>query len=122
MNTSEFGEIMRRANTIAFAKRMERASVDEIYAEAVRGINEHFAKEIDRLTTDIGRLQHVAGRLGCEDCRFFMERNNPDPAVVETCARTALGVGQEAPGHTDHPLRHYDRTCPACQKCGGSTT
>lgn len=23
-------------------------------------------------------------------------------------------IAQEAPAHTDHPLRHWDRTCPAC--------
>ena len=26
----------------------------------------------------------------------------------------ASEVAQEAAAHTDHPLRHYDRTCPAC--------
>lgn len=30
---------------------------------------------------------------------------------VMRAVRKALGVTTE---HTDHPLRHYDRTCPAC--------
>lgn len=29
-------------------------------------------------------------------------------AALERCARR--------PVHTNHPLRHYDRTCPACKE------
>jgi len=27
---------------------------------------------------------------------------------------------QPSTAHTDHPLRHYDRTCPACNPAGAA--
>ena len=39
------------------------------------------------------------------------------PSCGGDCGRTAksgCNYGRE-PAHADHPMRHYDRTCPACQ-------
>ena len=46
------------------------------------------------------------------------------PSCGGDCGRTAksgcrYGTEPEKPAHTDHPMRHYDRTCPACQKDDG---
>ena len=43
------------------------------------------------------------------------------PSCGGDCGRTAksgcmYGTKPEKPAHTDHPMRHHDRTCPACQK------
>lgn len=30
--------------------------------------------------------------------------------------RLKAAIEEKNPAHTDHPMRHYDRTCPACVK------
>ena len=36
--------------------------------------------------------------------------------IRDGLCRRQGGAAGAAPAHTDHPLRHYDRTCPACQE------
>lgn len=33
-----------------------------------------------------------------------------------TLLQGKLSDTKQEPAHTDHPMRHYDRTCPACQQ------
>jgi hypothetical protein len=49
-----------------------------------------------------------------EDCEFTMRtlRQAIEQAEKESTLQEISDIGQEA--HTDHPMRHWDRTCPAC--------
>jgi hypothetical protein len=40
------------------------------------------------------------------------------PATTATDNPKGADAPAEAAAHTDHPLRHYDRTCPACNEKG----
>ena len=44
MTLEELKTIIRNSNTITFARRLERASDDEIHKEILRGINEHIKR------------------------------------------------------------------------------
>jgi hypothetical protein len=49
-----------------------------------------------------------------EDCEFTMKtlRQAIEQAEKESTLQEISDIGQEI--HTDHPMRHWDRTCPAC--------
>ena len=34
--------------------------------------------------------------------------------IIAALRKNAAGQVLEGAAHTDHPMRHYDRTCPAC--------
>ena len=34
--------------------------------------------------------------------------------VTDMELRSRISTALASPAHTDHPLRHFDRTCPAC--------
>ncbi len=66
MNIFQLREIMQAADTITFAKRMSRASSDEISLEMLRGINEHIStveKHRDELLVKLSKHQRDS-RLG----------------------------------------------------------
>ncbi len=48
MTLTQLNEILRRAETITFAKRLRRAPEAEIKAEILAGINEHIAEALSR--------------------------------------------------------------------------
>jgi hypothetical protein len=50
------------------------------------------------VSCDSGRSQHANKRLAMQELAAALQAKSD--------------IGQEA--HTDHPMRHWDRTCPAC--------
>jgi hypothetical protein len=52
--------------------------------------------------------KQTSGKCGCGANLFIDEAGNP-------CSKAPPKREQaEKPPHTDHPMRHWDRTCPAC--------
>lgn len=43
---------------------------------------------------------------------YYIRTSDPFHRTVIECAISKLDAALSA--HTDHPLRHFDRTCPAC--------
>lgn len=52
MAISELKAIVSRSHTITFAKRMRRASEDEILNEMLSGLNEHIAPQLRQTRAD----------------------------------------------------------------------
>ena len=83
--------------------------------------------------TDIELIREAVEKLkaGCSTSDFFaalyeLDTFNPAPVVNQQlttapvldakshAARRMLDAVKVAPAHSDHPLRHWDRSCPAC--------
>ena len=68
----------------------------------------HNAQEFRKGADAIARLQ---SKLEQPDNDLELVAN-----LLKEYGLQALDVVAAFKAHTDHPLRHYDRTCPACQK------
>jgi hypothetical protein len=57
-------------------------------------------------------------RININDLPRLNVGPNLELSVTASDSPKGANAPEEAAAHTDHPLRHYDRTCPACNEKG----
>ena len=63
------------------------------------------------------REAEAAHEATIEDCKRMLKES----AAARERAYARAEAAERQPTHTDHPLRHWDRTCPACVAEGQPT-
>ena len=104
--------ISRLRNRSSGAESLEAAdALERLNAEltASRYWREQEAKE---LSTE----RDLALERGAERLEQLAKQDLKIDALRAAKSGCMYGTKPEKPAHTDHPMRHHDRTCPACQK------
>lgn len=103
---------------IALAQNLEREldNVEQARRAWMKLADERAIQAADR---EILARENAALRYVVEKAAEWDPENtdSADLAALGAYARAAL-----TPAHTDHPSRHYDRTCPACAESAGCTS
>jgi hypothetical protein len=70
-------------------------------------------QELVRLRDERDKIDAVDAKDWTLAQSLLLSKSTTDMRAAWEAARAALQSHSSA-AHTDHPLRHFDRTCPAC--------
>lgn len=84
------------------------------YVQRILAVSRQLETELQAAEAALARAR-TGAYIACANCLLESQKCKPlmdaEQRIEELLeARSSVGV----PVHTDHPLRHWDRTCPAC--------
>jgi hypothetical protein len=98
---------MKRSEVLELAKEVWGDTSGKPWSDSAIGHLQMFATLVEEQTINRQKAKHREQQL--MDGQASLLKGS---AKKESTLQEISDIGQQA--HTDHPMRHWDRTCPAC--------